>query len=323
MTNIIHCPTREAWLAERRKGIGGSDAGVVMGYSHFSTPYQLWLEKSGQTPDQKENDAMEWGRRHEPTILAAFAEHHGHKLTRLGSTMGGTHLINVHPERPWQRATLDDECLGCSSHPEPAVVQAKFVTPFGEKKWKDGPPREYLAQVQHEMDVAGYKLGFLVALFSGYRLEVFPLKRHDAFADAMVRVESRFWQKVVDATPPERKTDEDEKRWLNSAELHGAIEIPAQMAVHWRASQSLLEDEKKAAEATLKRIKAEKDQIDAEIKRHLAQAGAESGGYEDVSWKLRRTQNKGYVVAPFEYTSLRYTGAKPKGVKAAHEGEDA
>lgn len=39
---------RDAWLKIRTSGIGGSDAGTIMGSNPWKSPYQLWLEKTGQ-----------------------------------------------------------------------------------------------------------------------------------------------------------------------------------------------------------------------------------------------------------------------------------
>ena len=45
--------SREEWLQERKKGIGGSDAAVVIGKSKWKNNVQLWEEKTGriETPD--------------------------------------------------------------------------------------------------------------------------------------------------------------------------------------------------------------------------------------------------------------------------------
>ena len=37
----------EAWRAERRKGVGGSDVAAIMGMSPYKSPYEVWAEKTG------------------------------------------------------------------------------------------------------------------------------------------------------------------------------------------------------------------------------------------------------------------------------------
>jgi predicted phage-related endonuclease len=40
--------SREEWLAARRLGIGGSDIGALLGASPWSTPLDVWADKTGQ-----------------------------------------------------------------------------------------------------------------------------------------------------------------------------------------------------------------------------------------------------------------------------------
>ncbi|HFC9341278.1 TPA: YqaJ viral recombinase family protein, partial [Enterococcus hirae] len=40
--------SHQEWLEDRKKGIGGSDVATVLGLNKYKSPYQLWLEKTGQ-----------------------------------------------------------------------------------------------------------------------------------------------------------------------------------------------------------------------------------------------------------------------------------
>lgn len=55
--------TREEWLAGRQKGLGGSDAGAILGLNPYKSAYTLWAEKcqliNSEVPD---NEAMRVGR---------------------------------------------------------------------------------------------------------------------------------------------------------------------------------------------------------------------------------------------------------------------
>lgn len=44
--------TREQWLELRKKGIGGSEAGAIMGLNKWKTPLEIFLDKTeGSIPD--------------------------------------------------------------------------------------------------------------------------------------------------------------------------------------------------------------------------------------------------------------------------------
>ena len=45
----------EEWKEQRRKGIGGSDAGVVAGLNKWKAPIRLYLEKIGEFQDEEQN----------------------------------------------------------------------------------------------------------------------------------------------------------------------------------------------------------------------------------------------------------------------------
>ena len=51
------------WLSLRNKGIGGSDAGTIMGINPYRSRLSLWMEKTGQKEpdDLTENEAVEMG----------------------------------------------------------------------------------------------------------------------------------------------------------------------------------------------------------------------------------------------------------------------
>ena len=63
-----------AWLDMRKQGIGGSDAGAIMGYNPWTSPFALWMEKTGQAEPEDISQhrpphprAKEWpGGRHWP-----------------------------------------------------------------------------------------------------------------------------------------------------------------------------------------------------------------------------------------------------------------
>ena len=43
----------QTWLDYRRKGIGGSDAAAVIGISPYKTARDVYFEKIGREPDNK------------------------------------------------------------------------------------------------------------------------------------------------------------------------------------------------------------------------------------------------------------------------------
>lgn len=61
------------WLDWRDNSIGSSEAGIIMGVSDYTTPYGLWLERTGRIDPDQEKFAFFLGHRFEP-ILRVKAE---------------------------------------------------------------------------------------------------------------------------------------------------------------------------------------------------------------------------------------------------------
>ena len=62
--------SREAWLELRRKGIGGSDAGVALGCHPFKSPLDLYLEKKKSKSKEVKGVAVQVGNELEDYVLS-------------------------------------------------------------------------------------------------------------------------------------------------------------------------------------------------------------------------------------------------------------
>ena len=76
---------KENWLAMRKAGIGGSDAAAVIGLSRWKSPFQVWLEKTGQTEpdDLSNNEYVYWGTVLEQAVADRFCELTGKKVCTI------------------------------------------------------------------------------------------------------------------------------------------------------------------------------------------------------------------------------------------------
>ena len=76
--------SREQWLTERRKGIGGSDIATLLGVNPYQSEYELWLDKSGRAGPDEQTGAMQRGVWLEPRLAAIFSERTGLAVRRCG-----------------------------------------------------------------------------------------------------------------------------------------------------------------------------------------------------------------------------------------------
>ena len=67
--------SREQWLEERKKGIGGSDSAAVLGLNPYMTNVDLWQIKTGrkQQENVSQKPFVKYGTEAEKHLIALFA----------------------------------------------------------------------------------------------------------------------------------------------------------------------------------------------------------------------------------------------------------
>ena len=155
-------PGTPEWHAARANGIGGSEIAAVVGLSPHESRFSLWHRKKGLVGPVEENPQMRWGKKHEPTICAEFAELHPEWIVHISGTYAAA-------GRAWQIAN-PDRLLYRPETDEPfALLEAK--TARDDEGWgKEGTgeiPVHYRAQCLWYLDVLGLPVCHLAVLIAG------------------------------------------------------------------------------------------------------------------------------------------------------------
>jgi len=189
--------TREQWLELRMKGMGGSEAGAVVGLSKWGSPLTVYLRKKGMLPEVEDNEDMEFGREAEPFIRDWFAR-------KLGAELGVPVIAYPFPwvmqskKYPWMLANIDGivEVDGWRY-----LLEIKTAGSFAVKEWKEDIPAYYQAQVQHYATVTGIQRSYVVCLV-GKKL-IWHVQEHDPkFADEIIESERLLWEMIQDGEMP-------------------------------------------------------------------------------------------------------------------------
>lgn len=202
-----------AWLAERKKGIGGSDAGAVFG-EKYGCPRALFLDKTGVEPDYEHSEAtldiFERGHALEPIIADRFARETGWKVRRMPA--------RVSKEKPWMRVNVDRLIESVDNaepgYEGPGYLEAKTAN---EHVFLDmlahGMPEHYVLQSQHGLAVTGWKWGaFAVLEPYTFRFLWFKFKRDEKLIAVIERVEKAFWKQVQAGEIPAKLEDFNDQR---------------------------------------------------------------------------------------------------------------
>lgn len=293
---------KESWLKYRKQGIGGSDAGAVCGLNTYRTAIQVYYDKTSDSIEDVDNEAMRQGRELEEYVARRFSEASGKKVRRANAMF-------YDEKNPFMLADVDRMIVG-----ENAGLECKTASPYSEEKWRDDKILlSYQLQCYHYMSVCNADAWYIAVLIYGRDFKYYRIERDDEVIENLIRIEKEFWNeyvlKQVIPDPDGSKTADVAiaERFKESK----SITIPLTgFDERLERRQELL--------SLLEKIETEKRQIDQELKLYLGDAEiAENESYR-VSWKnisrssidekrLKAEQPEIYEKYRRETTSRRFT----------------
>lgn len=191
---VIRPSSREEWLALRREGIGSSEVGTVLGVNRYETPFQLWLDKTGQVPPKAETMPMLLGHLLEGAVAELFCRESGCSVEQ--GTEGD--WISRSDIRPYTQGSPDRICVTPSG--ERVLLECKTtqmsVSP-------DDFPMPWYCQVQYLLLCTGLERGALAWLSRGRDFGFLWVEADAEFRDFMLsRLDSFWYGSVKGGTPP-------------------------------------------------------------------------------------------------------------------------
>lgn len=310
----------EAEFVEGRKvGIGGSDAGAILGLSRYKSPFMVACEKLALVKRSGDTDATRRGKRREPWLREILANYYtaetGKKITVFKSP-----AMYRAKDNPFMVANLDGfvaiEGLGLG------VLEIKTASEYMMGEWADDSvPDSYYAQGQHYTAVTGLPF----TLFFAEVGDTFLLRHAPAapsFTGQMIDAERAFWTDFIEPRRlPEPSGLDSEDDYL--MQLYGESESEAMLSLPDMAESAarylFINDQ-------LKALEAEKKKIANVLKARIGDAkGAALGAYK-ATWSrftTERFDTEAFkVVHPAlwqeyrkEAPSGRFTISAPKGAK--------
>jgi putative phage-type endonuclease len=191
------------WAEWRKKGLGASDAPVIMGNSPWSTPFKLWAEKTGLIPRQETDNvyalaAMQRGHDLEPKARELFEKAVGALYPPLSAH---------HDEYEYIRASFD----GYNAE-ERAILEIKCPNKVDHGKALAGKiPDKYYPQLMQQFLVSGAVKGYY-ASWDGKsdKLAIVEVLPDASYIANLLREVKRFWA-LVELQMPPPVTEDDRK----------------------------------------------------------------------------------------------------------------
>lgn len=218
----------EQQLAERKTGIGGSDAAAILGLSRYKSRVELYLQKLNLISDnQEESEASEWGNILEPIIANKYAEREGKKLIIAPNLFRSE-------KYPWMIANVDRLIEG-----ENAVLECKTCSAYKHTEWgleyTDDIPDEYLIQCAHYAIVLNAKYVEIAVLIGGQRFGVYRYERNKDLEQVLIEHEHDFWHNhILKEVPPSILTYEDASKLWNK-DNQKTKQLPKELSDHLKS----------------------------------------------------------------------------------------
>lgn len=281
---------REGFLAERRKGIGGSDIAAILGLSKYKTPYDVWLSKRGE--DDREDEAGEaayWGTVLEDVVAKEYAIRTGRKVQRVNSRM-------VHPEAPFAHANIDRAVVNPDvagivrwngeSLTTDRILECKTASAYLSQEWgaegTDEIPEYYLTQGIWYCGITGATVCDVAVLIGGQSYRLYEVPAAPDLFSHMLDEAREFWGMVESGEAPEPRTLDDARhRWREARKDATAIVGPDA----YQAVKRIGEINKE-----IKALEREKEAQQLVVMKAMGDAEyAEHGGEVIASWKEQTT----------------------------------
>ncbi len=266
------------WHAERRKGIGGSDAAKIMAGDWFP----LWEEKTGRA----EAEDLSWVL---PVQIGVATE----DLNRRWFEHGTGHVVSMdnteglaHPDHRFMRANLDGWIIEEVAEQEPhlpAILECKHVNQFSKD---DEVVTRYFPQLQHYIAVTNTMLAHLSVFVGTFNWKCFAIGRDPDYQAELIRREEQFWRYVTEDTPPPDMDAVEPPKVafddMREVDLTGSNEWAA-FAADWRESAA-------AAKTFNAAAKGLKDLTEADVKRAYGH-GVETNRAKNGALRVKETKD--------------------------------
>jgi predicted phage-related endonuclease len=210
--------SQEDWLRYRKKGIGASEVGTILGLNPYKCSAQLFYEKLGEETLTLENMAMFLGKEQEAFIADLWQYWNPDDPTegtliqnaREHRKMRRCQRVNayvVNPDFPWlfvsldrkinkrQKRDIDGREILYNTEDEGAL-EIKTIAGYEADKWEAGIPPSHVVQVQTQLLVCGFSFGELAILRDGRQFDVIPFEANPDVQETIVRKTREFWDRI-------------------------------------------------------------------------------------------------------------------------------
>jgi len=193
LSTVTQEEDEKEWLANRTKGIGGSDVGAICGVNKYSSARLVYLKKTGQYQDSENEyseaalERMHFGRLLEPIVANEYVRRTGNKVVVAPA-------ILAHKDYPWAIANVDRLIVNDKGIPY-GILECKTASEYMDEAWSEGDvPLSYLYQLNWYLWITGLEYGVIACLVGGNKFYHYEMWRNDELLRYTILPKvDRFW----------------------------------------------------------------------------------------------------------------------------------
>lgn len=299
---------REAWLAARLQGHGGTDVAKILNEHPTKGPIDVWTaHTTGILDDAEDSERSRSGRWFEPHVITWFAAG-GEDWPRTGGAYRVVKPPTVyHRDRPWQRGSADGlgyypevlahlgddvDLLGATIAPS-FLLEVKTHGWYGSRGYdlddEDRPlisvPPDKRIQVAWYQELYDCEVAYLAALADTHLKRTFLLPRDRDLGAMLLEEVEQFRKRYIltgEMPPPDGKPSYREflKRRFRSHDAE-IVDTSDEVDVAVEALLAIKRDQK--------RLKGERELAEQVVKRHIGEHAGVRSSSGIVTWKSQRS----------------------------------
>jgi len=221
---------KQSWLENRLLDVTSTEVSALFNLNPYITEFELFHQKKEKVViNIDDNERMMWGRRLEDSIALEFAERN--KMS--------VEPFDVYMRNPETRMGSSFD-YKITSEKEPMILEIKNVDGLAYRKnWIEHdeytiePPEHIGLQLQHQLEITGYNVGYIVALVGGNTMKVVRSERDPRIGKLLRGKVENFWQRIKLGVPPDIDYTRDAqyimKNLCNQADAGTVLEADEEM----------------------------------------------------------------------------------------------
>jgi putative phage-type endonuclease len=267
--------TNEEWKEARKQGIGGSDAGAILGLNPYCSALQVWATKRGLLPDKDDTEMMRLGRDLEYYVAERFEEEMANR--NEPKKVKNCNFILRHPKYPWMLANVDRLIIG-----EQAGLECKIASSFNKTDFEgNNVPEQYYCQCQHYMAVTGATHWYLCILQLGKEPFIFRIERNENEIAALIELEKKFWEEnVVKGIEPAVDGTEGARKVLTTLYPEGREDVEIDLSPFHRSMREIVE-----WKSQIKELETKIEKNTQSIQQYMQDASVGFSDAYKVTWR--------------------------------------